>query len=250
MNDYIVKVLVVDDELPIREELKAFPWEKYGCNYVGEAANGQKALELCLKRTPDIIITDITMPVMDGLELIKKLKEELPEAKSILLTCHKDFEYAKKAIEYDVVDYLLKSDLREESILKAVRKAKKGLVRDQSISVSNKMKDKLEYRYEVRRALEIVEQEYASSISLTYVAEKVGLSPQYLSRLFREEVGEGFNDYLSRTRMENAHRFVLHSNLKVYQIAEKVGIPNYRYFSFLYKKWFSKSPKESKCSCL
>ena len=499
MDTYITKVLIVDDELPIREELKAFPWEKYGCILVGEAANGQKALELCLKKFPDIVIADITMPVMDGLELIVRLKEKLPQTKFIILTCHKDFEYAKKAIESNAVDYLLKLDLRETEISRAIQKAREEIINDKAVLIDHAISERVEilkcfvsmkqgketdetmlreklnriglssglsdksyfmifersgafpayfeaeiqrylimyplinnwimldsgiyaivwkgktevairqfvsglqrkidsdpvfvpngirfylvvtdtihniteyskifekenvwrgnwfyhpsqsvfidkemrplknldalrkeqlfmlfgngeanaehidtllkdwavshfiwpsqlknivsqyllkksekevsqmpvsricsatdidelssfvkyifsigkgrknYRYEIRKAIQIIKEEYASPISLSYVAEKVNLSTQYLSKLFSEEVGERFNDFVTRVRMENAQRFILNSDLKVYQIAERVGIPNYRYFSFLYKKWFAKSPKESKSGYL
>ena len=86
------KVLIVDDEFPARELLKmAVDWEKAGYEITGEAKNGQEAYRCYQEEKPDLIITDIQMPVMDGIELIRKIKEEDPEQRFVILSCHERF---------------------------------------------------------------------------------------------------------------------------------------------------------------
>lgn len=126
-----IGVLIVDDEYPIREELRAFPWETCDAVLIGEAENGEEALALCEKHSPDIVVTDITMPIMDGLTFIRELRKSHPVAQIILLTCHSDFGYAKEAIALGASDYILKVSLDEEELKRALRKAREKLLRDQ-----------------------------------------------------------------------------------------------------------------------
>lgn len=486
-----VKVLVVDDEMPIRQEISTYHWEENGFQLIGTARNGKIALNMCRSGDrPDIVITDITMPVMDGLELIGHLRSEFPEIKYIILTCHQDFEYAKKAIQYHVVDYLLKSDICEETIFSVLQKTQESLKKEHSqiesikqtsrvelaellnadtfdtgeikcklsemgidisrypsvmlLFVENRIlswivvelavrvfiseyegvenwiivdqgcyclvmeelneqkayfllrqldkiiQDKFSYavdaffiygvmldvhgsisrlmdefrrldlwkeerfinprkklfyapvhcfnelnevlrkdfmkvleesksenivqnvarwerknrilplqmkqilvealrrkceihmpdtaseilgavfrscdmeelsdvllqiyqeeeeyggRYEIRRARKIIEEQYSMQLSLVSVAQQVNLSPQYFSKLFSETVGINFGDYLMNVRMRKSQELILTSDKKVYEIAEEVGIPNYRYFTALFKKYYGVTPKEYK----
>lgn len=100
------------------------------------------------------------------------------------------------------------------------------------------------YRPEVYRAIRIIREEYANPLTLTSVAEQVGLSPQYLSRVFREQAGENFVEYLTRIRIQKAKDLVLEGHHKVYEIADMVGMPNYRYFSTLFRKIVGVSPTQ------
>jgi len=118
------KVLLIDDEPIIRKGLKnTIPWESYGCAVCGEAADGIEGLDRIKELKPEIIITDIRMPGMNGLDMIENIHETLPGSKVIILTGYRDFEYAKKAIQVGAFDFLLKpSDLEAmgKSICRAV----------------------------------------------------------------------------------------------------------------------------------
>ena len=110
-------VLIVDDERPARELLKmTLDWEALGFSTPLEANNGKKALEQYNMHKPDYIITDIQMPVMDGLELIEKIKEINPNQRIIILSCHESFSYAKKALKLGVMDYLIKDALNPDTL--------------------------------------------------------------------------------------------------------------------------------------
>ena len=105
----MLKTFLVEDEVVIREMIKKMiPWEQYGSELAGEAADGEMALPLILKSTPDLLITDIKMPFMDGLTLCRLVKKELPDIRIVILSGYDDFNYAKQAISIGVEDYLLK----------------------------------------------------------------------------------------------------------------------------------------------
>lgn len=125
-----IGVLIVDDECPIREELRAFPWAACDAVLIGEAENGEEALALCERHAPDIVVTDIAMPIMDGLTFIRELRKKHPATQIILLTCHGDFAYAKEAIALGASDYILKVSLDEDELMQALRKARDALQRD------------------------------------------------------------------------------------------------------------------------
>ena len=112
-----IKVFICEDESIVREGLRdMIPWEKYGFEFVGDAPDGEMALPMIRKLKPDVIITDITMPFMDGLSLCRIVMGELPNTKIIIISGYSDFEYARKAIELGVEQYLLKPVTRADMI--------------------------------------------------------------------------------------------------------------------------------------
>lgn len=111
----MIKLLIVDDEKIIREGLtNTIKWDDLGIQLIGAAKNGEEALMLCEKHHPSIVLTDVRMPKMNGLELMKKIKESMPFIKVIILSGHDEFSYAKEAIKYGAVDYLVKPVIAHE----------------------------------------------------------------------------------------------------------------------------------------
>lgn len=105
----MLKIFLAEDEVIVRETIKRMiPWEELGFELVGEAADGEMALPLLIRQQPDLLITDIKMPFMDGLTLAKLAKKEIPGIKIVILSGYDDFNYAKQAISIGVEDYLLK----------------------------------------------------------------------------------------------------------------------------------------------
>lgn len=124
----MIKVLFVDDEVLAMEYLhNLIEWEKYGFKVVGHARNGRAAIEIFEKEKPQLVISDIKMAGMDGLELTAKLKEKDQDVMVILLSAYCDFSYAKKGIEYGVYDYLLKHELNEDTLLEKLKKVEEHL---------------------------------------------------------------------------------------------------------------------------
>ncbi len=137
----LIKVFICEDESIVREGLRdMIPWEKYGYEFVGDAPDGEMALPMIRKLEPDVLITDITMPFMDGLSLSKTVIRELPGIKIIIISGYSDFEYARQAIEIGVEQYLLKP-VTKADMIKALEGTRK------KISEENEQKDFLS-RYE------------------------------------------------------------------------------------------------------
>ena len=114
----MLKVLLADDEMLVRVGIKSsIAWSDYGFELVGEASNGLDAWRLIEETEPDILITDIQMPKLDGLGLLAKIKESGRDIRTIILTCHSDFDYAKQAIHYGVKDYVLKLSMTPDELL-------------------------------------------------------------------------------------------------------------------------------------
>ncbi len=111
----MIKLLIVDDEKVIRDGLtRTMQWDKMGISVVGAAKDGIEALELCEIWHPHIVLTDVRMPKMNGLELMKQMKEKMPDIKVVILSGHSEFSYAREALKYGAVDYLIKPVVAEE----------------------------------------------------------------------------------------------------------------------------------------
>ena len=122
----MLKVFLVEDEFVVREGIKKnIDWKSHGYDFCGEASDGELAFPMIQKAKPDIVITDIRMPFMDGLELSKLIKKELPQVEIIILTGHGEFEYAKEAIKLGIAEYLLKPINGEELLSEVDRVALK-----------------------------------------------------------------------------------------------------------------------------
>lgn len=121
------KILLVEDEPFVRRSIRqAIPWEEHGFAIAGEAAHGREALEQLETLAPDIVISDIFMPYMDGIELLKAARSRGSEARFIMLTCAGEFEYARAALEYGATGYILKLSMEDAGLLGARRQSQGG----------------------------------------------------------------------------------------------------------------------------
>ncbi|WFR55520.1 response regulator [Anaerocolumna sp. AGMB13025] len=122
------KVMIVDDEVLVRVGLKTtIDWEAIGFTIVSEAANGEQAYENYLKSRPEVIITDIKMPKQDGLWLVEQIRKEDSDAQILVLTCYDEFSYVRKAIRTGANDYILKSEIEDEELIKLMLSLKEKL---------------------------------------------------------------------------------------------------------------------------
>lgn len=127
----LLKIFITEDEAIVREGLRdSIPWERYGFEFVGDAPDGEMALPLIRKLKPDILITDIKMPFMDGLSLSSIVSRELHDTKIIIISGYSDFEYARKAIEINVDQYLLKP-ITKASMIKALEATRAKILEEQ-----------------------------------------------------------------------------------------------------------------------
>ncbi|MBC8062425.1 MAG: response regulator [Clostridiaceae bacterium] len=153
----MIKIIIVDDEKMIREGLvTTMPWKEMGIEVVGSADNGKTALEIAIDKKPHIILTDIRMPKMDGIEFLKRIKEELPKVKVVILSGYDDFSYARQALKYGATDYLIKPVNVEE--LQKVMEDLKNTFKEES--------DKDLYWLRLQREMEYEIQQYIMSIRI------------------------------------------------------------------------------------
>lgn len=144
------KVLIVDDELLIRQGIKhSLHWEKEGFQIIGEAANGEEALDLIENLQPHIVITDMVMPVMDGVELTKAIKEHYPQIEIIILSSFGDFDYVRSTFQLGITDYILKPQLEGADLLNALKQAAEKIpgvvfVKSNGENVTNSIEDIIE----------------------------------------------------------------------------------------------------------
>ena len=125
----MLRIFLVEDESIIRETLRdTVPWEQYGYIFSGEAGDGEMALPLIRQTKPDVLITDIRMPFMDGLALSELVSQEFPDMKIVIISGHDDFEYARQAIHIGVDRYLLKPITK-----KALLEAEKALEKEHTV---------------------------------------------------------------------------------------------------------------------
>jgi two-component system response regulator YesN len=150
----ILTVLLVDDEPLTRSHIRSqYPWRNWGYEITGEAASGAEALALCEQAVPDIALLDITMPVMDGLTLLEQLKLRFPGIQVIILTAHRDFRFAQKALQKGAIGYILKSTFNAEETKEALDRARDEIVKQRTIGENLKLQQQViqNYRYPIRK---------------------------------------------------------------------------------------------------
>lgn len=135
-----IKVLIADDESIVRKGLIATTnWAQFNMEVIADVPNGQKCLEAFREHRPDIIITDIVMPELTGIEVLKLVKQEAPSTKVILLSCHRDFEYAQQGLHYGASGYLLKTEFEDEDLVAYLLKFQEELTAAQAPIISAKV---------------------------------------------------------------------------------------------------------------
>lgn len=152
--DNKIKVLIVDDEYMVLDTLvSSVRWESLGMEVVATAINGKHALEKCALHMPDLIVTDLTMPVMDGLELMATLRRDFPNVRFAVLTAHKEFEYAKRAVEMKALGYLLKTPMNAEDIEATLRTCAETIRSERSLHRRIRFADQMmaQHMWEIRR---------------------------------------------------------------------------------------------------
>ena len=240
------RVVLVDDERIILDGLtRAVPWSQMNCEVAGTASNGVEGLKLIREVNPDMLLTDIRMPNMDGLSMIAALRSEYPRLQITVLTAFRDFEYAQTALNLGVCWYLLKPS-RMNELLEAVRTMAARL--DALLPpVPEAADDPAEDigsagNFIVERAMAYMEAHCAERLSLGDVAGHVYVSPWHLSKLINRHAGQSFFDILGRLRMERAKVLLANPELRVGDVAEQTGYSDVAHFSKSFKRFAGMTP--------
>lgn len=263
-------ILVVDDEYNTRMGV-SYTLQQWGGDKaeIAVAENGQQALNMLREREYDLLITDIRMPLMSGIQLLETLREEKNEVAAVLLTGFAEFEYAQQGLRLGAIDYLLKPVRQSELInttekaLSMARQAKERRARLQRHFSQLKLseadaargaqgqtsqdKDPLSLHTSneyVVKAVQYIEEHISDVLTIKEVAQQVHLNPSYFSVLFKEEAGLTFIDYVTQLRMKKAKELLESSSLSLDAISEQIGLQTTSYFIRMFKKFESITPKQ------
>ena len=259
------RVVLVDDERMIIEGLsRVIPWKALGCVVAGAANNGREGLELVRRTRPDILLTDIRMPNMDGLSMVAALRSEFPQLQITVLTAFRDFEYAQTSLNLGVCRYLLKPsrmDELDEAIRTMIarldagngRSAGREAYTESEISVGggasagHDCPDPSEAanpagNYIVRKAMDYMRAHCAERLSLADVADQVYVSQWHLSKLINKHTGQSFLEILNGMRIDRAKWLLGHSSLRIHEVAEQCGYSDLGHFSRNFKKLTGSTP--------
>ena len=242
----MLNLLIVDDEATVRHGIRyGVDWQAMDCQVVGEASNGAEGLEQARLLRPDVIITDVRMPKLDGIGMLTALRQEGSRVDVILLTAYSEFDYVRSALQLGAVDYLLKP-FRDQELAAAIdrvrqrRQEKPAASQQAAMAVAPGKKSKY-----VLRATDYIARNFAdASLSITTIAEALGVSVGHLSLIFKKETGLTVIAYLTRFRMQTASTLLSAGDYKIYEVAEKVGYRDVAYFSSTFKKLTGVSPSE------
>ncbi|MBP3520890.1 MAG: response regulator [Oscillospiraceae bacterium] len=240
----MMKVVVVEDEALVRRGIVlTVDWAGVDCAVVGEAADGMEGLEVIRESQPDLVVTDIKMPRLDGLEMVRQLREEGNRAHVIILTAYSDFSYAQAALKLGAVDFLLKP-FQDGELEEAVTRLKSrvGPTGPQAPGLEVPEEGKSKY---VMEALRYIAGHYNDpDISVSSVARDLGISEGHLSHVFKKETSRTLGSYLTDYRIHMAMELLRDCRNKVYEVAEQVGYRDITYFSSTFKRVAGLSPSE------
>jgi len=241
----MIRLIIVDDDIWVLKGIrKIIDWNSLGFDIIDEATNGEAALEKIVSQKPDIVLTDIVMPGMTGLQLLDKATKADLKTEFIILTGYAEFSYAKEACKLGAFDYLLKPIEKNELMDVFQRfKQKYNIMRN----FDNEEIATTPLPYESSHAtlnmiLEYIKENYSTSLRLYEVAEHFHFNFSYISQLFTKEIGITFSEYVTRYRLDMAEKLLSSGSLPVKDVCQKVGISDYFYFNKLYKKYKGATP--------
>jgi YesN/AraC family two-component response regulator len=267
-----MNILVVEDEPLALDDLLGMLQVFGGAHRITGCASGVEALAYAEKIPPDLIITDIRMPEIDGLDLVRQLKARTPQLAAIVLSGYSEFEYARTSLRLGIADYLLKP-VRTDALHQAVTRALEAITAERTHATRLREAELARLLLGGQRATSTepnllagdwgvvilicenwegpaiwrdtpidrafiarVHADYAEDISLQAFATEHNVSLAYFSRLFKDEVGMTFSDYLTRMRIEKAKELLERQDLRLSDISGLVGYDDPKYFGQIFRK--------------
>jgi two-component system, response regulator YesN len=229
-----MNVLIVDDEYLEIEQLRYLINRKYPAWSILEAEDAVSARKVLARETIHLAFVDIHMPGEDGLVFSKRLKEDHENTDVVIVSAHQEFQYAKKAIQMEVLDYIVKPVIEAELY---------GVI-DKYVSQNKRAIAKSAH---VQHAISRIEEDYACKLSLQDIADEIPVNASYLSSRFSEEIGTTFQEYLLEYRIHRAKNFLVkHPDWSMTRVAEATGFSSQNHFSNVFKKIEGVTPSKYK----
>lgn len=248
------RILVVDDEpltrSGIKKTLEAWSQGKYE---ILCAEGAGEASQIMLSQKIHLLITDISMPEMSGLEMLESIKKQIQPPVVIIISSYPEFDYAREAIQLGVLNYLLKP-INKHKLIEAVEKALEVEATQEKVDIFKRVIDekwidvKKEERHQehtpIQKAIHYIDEHLDKQLSLKEVAQHVHLNPSYFSVLFKDQTNLTFSEYVTRSRLQKAKNLLLTSQLSISEIAEIVGYTTAKYFIKLFKSYEAMTPSQ------
>mgnify|MGYP004478363727 CR=1 FL=1 len=227
-------LIIVDDEWAIRSNLSdLFPWSELGFSVKGVFENGLKALSYASSEKVDVILTDIRMPIMDGLELTRRIKEINKDISIILLSAYDDFEYAQKGIEYGAYDYLVKPVSYNE-IIECFKSLHQKLEEIEDADSENL----------TRKAFDDYIRKNIISFSIKEASGHFQVSEKALKEWVNAEFNHSIQHIVNEIKMNKAKEMLDITGIKIFEIAQALGYTNSNNFTRAFLSYFKQSPTD------
>jgi len=245
-------LVIADDELHQRQGLANYiHWESLGYEVKGCFADGAEVMRYLEDNHVDVIFTDINMSPVSGMEIAEYAYKHCPDTSVVFISGYKEFEFAQKALEYNVHGYIIKPAQIEDicrvfkelaiTLTRARQSHEEAPPKEDAVSqgTADSVPDLV-----IQKARRYIDENYAKDISLDEVADSVHLNPIYFSRFFKQKTGENFINYVVSVRMNRAMALLKGGEHKVYEISEMVGYKSVKYFSRVFKQTTGYSPAD------
>ena len=242
------RLVIVDDEQEIRKGICTyFPWNDIGFAVAADFCSAQEADEYIQSHPIDVLVTDIRMRGMSGIELIEGIYKRGQRMQFVVISGHKDFEYARRVMKMGVRHYLVKPMKFAQivEVFSEIRKELDALYEEElPDKTEQETKKQAEEGNEVIRRVKAYIHEHYEDATLEQAAARVRMNPYYLSSYFHQQTGEKFSDYLQRARMKEAARLLAGSELRIQEVSMRVGYTTANSFSRSFKQCYRMTPKE------
>lgn len=253
------KVVIVDDEPIIAEGLaRVVDWQSLGCEVMGTAFDAKDGADLIREHEPHILLTDVNMPQVSGLEMLAAIRSEFPLLQVTIISGHGDFHFAQEAMHLGASRYLLKPTKMDEIyeaigiMLDNIRKqelfqAKQNAAPENIPEVV--AEDNTEANsFIISQALSYIREHYMDKLTLPLVAEKCYVSQWHLSKLLNGQLKKTFYEVMNQVRIEHAKELLKDGSLRISDVAEQVGYGEAAHFSRVFKKEMGISANEYRSS--
>ncbi|MFC4307238.1 response regulator transcription factor [Cohnella boryungensis] len=240
-------VVAEDEELIMNNLIRKIENIDPSLQVVCAAEDGKEALSYVRDNPVDLVVTDIHMPVMNGISLIRELHLHFPHIRAVITTGYADFEYARQALRFQVSEYLLKP-IKQEELRQAISRVKLSIDSEKS-SYRNSLESMRAGSDKPETIVQLVQQylkeNFTRELSLEEVAKSFNFTSSYLSKIFIKHTGAAPSKYLIALRINEAKYLLTeHRHLSVKEVGERIGYPDQFYFSRLFKQVTGSTPKE------
>ncbi|MBN2659309.1 MAG: response regulator [Spirochaetales bacterium] len=244
-------LLLVDDEYPELEGLQyTVDWKGLGFDLQMATTSATEAMDFLTRQKVAVMVSDISMPVMSGLELFSRAKEFNPSIKALFISGHAEFSYAKRALEENAYGYILKP-VDDDELIQKLKQLKRELDENlgdlASIPSEDKKHDESLLIRDIKR---IVEEEIEQGVYLKELAVRLGFTANHIGHVFFQETGEHFSTYLTRKRLDKSKILLKNPSLKIYEVADRLGYKTISHFNRVFKRKFGITPGEYRDSFL